>query len=80
MGANGSAVGQDREGLLHQKQNVRHLEDTGHLRLHQIRSAAQPAHAAVRPGGGAIHVCQVLGRYRNTAGQYTSLLPPFSRV
>lgn len=70
VGANGSPVGQDREGLLHEKSHLRHLKDTRHLRLHQIRLAAQSTHAAVRFGRGTIHVCEVPRWYCYTAGEH----------
>lgn len=60
---------QNREGLLHEKQNVRHQQDPGYLRLHQVRSAAQPAHHSVRAGRRAVHQRQVFGRYCYTAGK-----------
>ena len=68
VGADGAPLGQDREGLLHEEQKLRHLEDTGHLRLHQVRPAAQPAHAPVRPGGGAVHLGEVSRGHRDPAG------------
>ena len=51
VGADGAPLGQTGEGLSHARPALRHLQDTRHLRLHQVRPAAQsgPLLAPDRP-------------------------------
>ena len=69
VGAADPSLGQAGEGLPHEEQPLRHQQDPRHLRLHQVRPAAQPAHAAVRARRGALHVLQGSRRHRHPTGR-----------
>ncbi len=68
LGADDTPLEQVAERLQTEDRFVRHQQDSGHLRLHQVRSAAQQQGDKRRGAGSAAHSQQGHGRHRNSAG------------
>ena len=74
-GADVAPLVQTGEGLQNEERTIQHQQDPGHLRLHQVRRAAQQLPQA-RPHDGDLPPLQGLGRHRHPTGR--ALWRPFS--
>jgi len=74
VGADAAALVQAGEGLPHEERPLRHQQDPRHLRLRQVRLAAQ---RLAGPGGhaGAVPAVARAGRHRHTAGSRRRSVP-----